>query len=178
MKDPYVVCPAYETDKFILRLITEEDAEGLLQCYSDKKAQRFFNADKCSGDFCMDKIEDMVRCISAWLDAYTQQEFIRFSIIDKSRSSAIGTIEMFGYVGKYKVKTGILRVDVSSGYENEEDLSEIFSVCCEYFFDLFEVDMIATKAVPEAVERRNALEKANFCEGEMPEREHYFLRSK
>ncbi len=177
MNDPYVVCPAYETEQFILRLIAEADAEGLLPCYSDKKAQKFFNADKCSGDFCMDKLEDMVLCIRAWLDAYAQQDFIRFSIIDKSLSRAIGTIEMFGYIGKYKVKTGILRVDVSSGYENEEDLREIFDVCSEHFFDLFEVDVIATKAIPEAVERRNALQRVDFCEGEMPEREHYFLRS-
>jgi hypothetical protein len=85
---------------------------------------------------------------------------------------------MFGYVGKYKNKTGILRVDVSSEYENVEYLSEIFSVCNENFFDLFEVDIIATKAIPQAVERRKTLVNLDFCEGKVYEGEHYYLRSK
>nr|WP_312292168.1 hypothetical protein [Clostridium chromiireducens] len=85
---------------------------------------------------------------------------------------------MFGYVGKYKIKTGILRVDVSSEYENVDYLNEIFNVCDENFFDLFEVDIIATKAIPQAVERRNTLIKNDFCEGKVSEGEHYYLRSK
>lgn len=91
----------------------------------------------------------MVQCIKAWLYAYSQHEFIRFAIIDKSLSQAIGTVEMFGYVGKYKNKTGILRVDVSSEYETIDYLSELFNVCNAHFFDLFEVDLIATKAIPK-----------------------------
>lgn len=178
MKNPYEICPTFETESFILRLVSEEDSEGLLKCYSDSKAQKFFNSDRCTGDFCIYKIEDMLQCIKAWLCAYSQQEFIRFAIIDKSISKAIGTVEMFGYVGKYKIKTGILRVDVSSEYENTDYLNEIFSVCNENFFDLFEVDVIATKAIPQAVERRNTLLKIDFCEGNVYEGEHYYLRSK
>ena len=178
MKNPYEICPTFETDSFILSLVSEEDAEGLLKCYSDPKAQKIFNSDKCSGDFCMYKIEDMSACIRAWLFAYAQQEFIRFAIIDKSLSKAIGTVEMFGYVGKYKVKTAILRVDVCSEYENADSLFEIFSVCSENFFDLFEVDVIATKAIPQAVERINSLQRIGFCEGQVYEGEHYYLRSK
>ncbi|MFW2487766.1 GNAT family N-acetyltransferase [Clostridium chromiireducens] len=178
MKDPYEICPNFETESFILRLVSEEDSEGLLRCYSDSKAQKNFNSDRCTGDFCIYAIEDMLQCIKAWLYAYSQQEFIRFAIIDKSLSKAIGTVEMFGYVGKYKIKTGILRVDVSSEYENIDYLNEIFNVCDENFFDLFEVDMIATKAIPQAVERRNTLIKNDFCEGKVSEGEHYYLRSK
>jgi RimJ/RimL family protein N-acetyltransferase len=178
MKNPYEICPTFETKSFVLRLVSEEDSEGLLKCYSDNKAQKIFNSDRCTGDFCIHKIEDMLQCIKAWLYAYSQQEFIRFAIIDKSLSKAIGTVEMFGYVGKYKNKTGILRVDVSSEYENVDYLSEIFSVCNEYFFDLFEVDIIATKAIPQAVERRNTLLKIDFCEGKVYEGEHYYLSSK
>ena len=178
MKNPYEVCPIFETESFILRLVSEEDSEDLLKCYSDDKAQRFFNSDKCTGDFCIYTIEDMRQCTKAWLYAYSQQEFIRFAIIDKLLSRVIGTVEMFGYAGKYKVKTGILRVDVSSEYETADYLNEIFSVCDNNFFDLFGVDMIATKAIPQAVERRKALLKNYYSEGNVNEGEHYFLRSK
>jgi hypothetical protein len=178
MQDPYKICPTFETETFILRLVSEEDSEELLKCYSDNKAQKIFNSDRCTGDFCIYTIEDMLQCIRAWLYAYSQQEFIRFAIIDKSLSKAIGTVEMFGYVGKCKTKTGILRVDVSSEYEIENNLNEIFSVCNENFFDLFEVDIIATKAIPQAVERRQTLLKMDFSEGKVYEGEHYYLRSK
>jgi hypothetical protein len=178
MKNPYEICPTLETENFILRLVLEEDSDGLLKCYSDNKAQKFFNADKCSGDFCIYKMEDMLNCIRAWRYAYSQQNFIRFAVIDKSLFTAIGTVEMFGYVGKCKTKTGILRVDVSSEYENIRSLNEIFSVCNENFFDLFEVDTIATKAIPQATERRTALLKNSFCEGKSYEGEYYFIHSK
>jgi hypothetical protein len=176
--NPYKTCPIYETDNFTIRLVSEDDSEDLLKCYSDRKAQKYFNSDKCTGDFCMYAIEDMINCIKAWLYAYSQQEFIRFSIIDKSHSTAIGTIEMFGSVGKYDNTAGILRVDVSSEYETVPRLSEIFCVCNDNFFDLFEVDIIATKAIPQAFERRNALLNNEFCEGKADEGEHYFIKSK
>jgi len=178
MKNPYEICPTFETDSFILRLVSEYDSEDLLKCYSDSKAQKIFNTDKCSGDFCIYKIEDMLNCIKAWLYAYSQEEFIRFAIIDRSLSKAVGTVEMFGYVGKYKTKTGILRVDVSFEYEKKHYLNEIFSISNENFFDLFEVDIIATKAIPQAVERRNALLENEFFEGNVYEGEYYFTHSK
>lgn len=177
MKSPYEMCPTFETESFILRLIAEEDAEGLLACYSDSKAQQFFNTDNCSGDFCMYKIEDMLNCIKAWLYAYAQQEFVRFAIVDKLSGKTIGTAEMFGYVGAYKTRTGILRVDVVSGYEKTRYLNEILHIANENFFDVFEVDTIATKASPQAVERRNSLAQAGFCEDKAFERPYYFTRS-
>lgn len=178
LNNPYDKCPVFESKSFRLRLVSEEDAESLLTCYSDAKAQMIFNSDRCTGDFCMYTREDMLQCVKAWLYAYAQGEFIRWAICDLRLEKAIGTVEMFGYVGKYKNKTGILRVDISSGYEDTDHLVEIFTLCGENFFDLFEVDTIATKAVPLANERRNALRIAGFTEGNVNEGEHYFLRSK
>ena len=176
MQNPYETSPSFETDKFILRLVSEEDSEDLLKCYSDSEAQNVFNADRCTGNFCIYKIEDMLLCIKAWLDAYSQQEFIRFAIIDKVTSKAIGTVEMFGHVGKHKNKTGILRLDVTSEYEKQNHLKELFGICTNNFFDLFDVDAIATKAIPLATERRNTLLKMNFRECKKDEGDHYFLR--
>ncbi len=178
MTSPYELCPTFETESFTLRLVSEEDAEALLSCYSDTEAQKIFNSDRCSGDFCMDKIEDMRLCVKAWREAYSQRDYVRFAIIDTSLSRAIGTVEMFGYVGTYKIKTGILRVDVRSDYEKERYLSELFAVCAGNFFDLFEVDTIATKAIPDALERRNTLMKQGFSEGSVYEGTHYFLLSR
>lgn len=175
MTSPYVTSPTLETGDFVLRLVSESDAVDLLKCYSDKEAQKIFNSDKCTGDFCMYTIDDMLNCTKAWIHAYTQQEFIRFAIVHRSSSRVIGTVEMFGNIGKSRTKTGILRVDISSGYENAYCLKEIFGICKERFFSLFDVDTIATKAIPYAVERRKTLSELGFREGKGLEGDHYFI---
>lgn len=50
MRDVYEFCPEFENDKFLLRLISEEDTNDLLRVYSDVKAVPFFNGDNCNGD--------------------------------------------------------------------------------------------------------------------------------
>lgn len=172
--NPYLDCPIYETEHFILRLIAEGDAADLLICYSDKKARPIFNSDTCTGNFFMETMDDMRVCIKAWLDSYKREEFVRFSIIDKYSDHTIGTIEMFGKIGKYNTSRGILRLDIASKYEEKDFLNELFSLCLKEFFHLFAVDQIVTKAIPEAVNRVNILKDLGFVKYDFPEREHYW----
>lgn len=178
MNNPYQQCPKYDRTHFIVRLVEENDAVGLLECYSDVKAQPIFNSDACTGDFCINRLEDMRNCINAWIGCYERQEFIRFSIIDKNTNVAVGTIEMFGMVGAYKVNRGILRVDILSKYENETYLSEIFGLCKTEFFDVFAVEQIVTKAIPMAECRIKSLLGLGFEPYDFPERENYYICTK
>ena len=172
MRNPYENCPVYETTHFLIRLIQPEDAEDLVKCYADSKSQELFNADNCTGDFCINTADGMTVCINAWLRAYEQEEYIRFTITDKSLSKAVGTIEMFGG------DTGVLRIDIASAYEEASWLEEIIDVCVNNFYDLFDVNNIATKAIPKAENRIKVFLKAGFCLVSFKEREHYYLRSK
>ncbi len=176
--NPYVQCPVIETEHFILRLVSIEDAAALLHCYSDLLARPFFNSDSCTGDFFFDTYDQMNACIKAWLDCYSKEEFVRFSIVDKGSNLAVGTIEMFGMIGKYKTTRGILRLDIASSYEKASILRELFSVCLHGFFDLFAVHQIVTKAIPEASERVDALKGLGFVPYDFPEREHYWVSSR
>jgi len=171
LENPYKKCPVYETEHFFIRLVQLEDAENLVECYSDSKSQEIFNADNCTGDFHIHTTENMKLCLSAWLDAYEQEAFIRFAIIDKAIDKAVGTIEMFGG------DTGILRLDIASPYEEKPYLKEIIDVCITNFYNVFSVKSIATKAIPKAQNRIEALCGAGFCLGDFDEREHYYLRS-
>jgi len=176
--NPYQQCPTYETEHFTLRLVNLEDAKDLLICYSDPQAQRFFNVDNFPTDCVYDTIDEMSRCIKFWLAEYADEMYVRFSLVDKKSQKAIGTVEMFGAVGKYKSDPGVLRIDIASPYENKSFLKEILNVCAEEFYELFKVRTIATKAIPEAAERVMALREMGFCEGDFNERVHYYLRSK
>ena len=177
MQDIYKNCPVFETQSFIIRQVKIDDANDLLSCYSDLKSQVLFNADGCTGDFCMYKIDDMKACINAWLNAYEQEEYIRFAIVDKLHDKAIGTIEMFGMVGKYKTDPGVLRIDLSSNYENLPMLKEIVDVCLFNFYVIFGVKNIVTKAIDTALPRIKALTETGFTKTVFKGRNHYYIRS-
>ena len=163
MLSPYVECPVYKTKHFKLRLVCPDDAKDLLECYSDPKAQRFFNADYCSSDFCYYTIDEMQDCIKMWIDSYKTKQFIRFTIVELQYEKAVGTIEIFGgkTINNY---TGVLRIDISSKYEIEAYISELLTVSNLHFHSLFSVNNIITKAIENAEERIKALKNCGFCE--------------
>jgi len=175
--NPYKQCPTYETQSFIIRLVKEEDAQDLLSCYSDPKAQALFNIDGFPHDCKFNSSEEMLKYIKFWLKEYAQEAYVRFSIIEKSTNKAIGTIEMFGMVGRYKTDPGILRVDIASVYENEVYLKEIFDICITNFHSLFEVKTITTKAPPIATTRIQVLHEAGFKPHIYNGKEHYYSHS-
>lgn len=159
---PYNNCPTIETANFIFRLVKRNDAEDLLKCYSDPKAQELFNYVNCRSDFRINTIDEMDKMIDYWLIEYSQQAYVRFSIVDKSTKRAIGTIEMFGKIGQYKVDCGILRIDVESGFENKATLLEVINMCVDNFYILFDLKEMATRIIPKALDRIEALAKNSF----------------
>lgn len=174
-EDPYVKCPSYETEHFAIRLIAEEDAEDLFACYGDPQACRLFNSDNCTPfEFRFERMHELVR---GWLDKdYAGGYYIRFSIIDKQTRKPVGTIET--YDRKYHASqrtTGILRIDIASAYEKEGLLSELLTVAGNLFFNVFHVENIVMKAIPDAVERIAALRRNGYQPMEYEGREHYHI---
>lgn len=149
--DPYDVCPTYESQGFVLRLVSVNDAKDLLACYSDSTAQQFFNDDNCNfGYENVDTLEKMQDNIKLWIDSYRNRNFTRFSIVHKLTNKPVGTIEIFS--GKH----GVLRIDIMPEYEHENYLSEIITLA-DYFFNDFQCERIVSKAIPVASERIKAL---------------------
>lgn len=175
---PYKRCPILETEHFILRLVQLEDAEDLLKCYSDPNAQQLFNADRCLNDFCYQTLEEMQNCIAFWLKEYEQEAYVRFAIVDKSRGKAVGTIEMFGMIGQYKVPQGVLRLDICFEYECVSLIKELLMLCSTDFFMLFGVVQIVTKADTIASCRIQVLKELGFSSCEFPERTHSWCLDK
>lgn len=95
----------------------------------------------------------MSETLKYWIKFYNQKYFIRFSIVDKKTSTAVGTIEGFGG------DIGVLRLDICSDYEKEEYLSELLQYPKDNFKEFFGNKKLVTKAISEACERRNALTK-------------------
>ena len=169
--DVYENCPILETDCFLIRRIEEQDAEDLLEVYSDLNALPFFNSDNCHGsNFYITKLLDMKNTIKYWLLEYFETKgFVRFSILNKSSGVCIGTIEMFHRIATDTYNhCGVLRLDLSSDYEKERYIKEIVSLVLYPFFEWLSCEKIITKAANYAVERINAIKSCGFLLSEEP----------
>lgn len=157
--DIYKNCPEYETENFHLRLVKPEDAEALLECYSDRKAVSKANADNCTSNFYYTSIEQMEECIRFWLAEYQKGYYVRFAIIPKEENHAVGTMEIFGG------EAGVLRLDIASRYEREGYIEELLRLVVLHLIRDFKAESLKIKAgnIPERVP---LLEKYGFMPSE------------
>lgn len=159
----YENCPEMESKRFWLRLVTEQDWEDLLKVYSDEMAVPLFNSDNCNGDdFHYATSERMIQGLKFWIWSYENGWFVRWSIVDKSLNSVIGTVELCG------TDRGILRVDLRSDYENEAVISEILSLTVPSSFEWLGCDSLITKAKPIARARIKVLTEMGFAPMDEP----------
>jgi [ribosomal protein S5]-alanine N-acetyltransferase len=164
MMNVYQECPKFEDQKYLLRFVTNEDCADLLKVYSDRIAVPFFNSDNCGGDdFYYTTLERMKRAIDYWHSEYDRNGFVRWTIIDKTKKLAVGTIELFNRSEKdYFTNCGLLRLDLRSDYETTQEIGSILALIVPRTYDLFECDKVATKAKKTALQRIDALTKAGF----------------
>lgn len=168
MTDPYVTCPVFQNENYLLRLVESADAPDLLKVYSDETAVPLFNSDNCHGDdFHYTTLARMQSAVDFWMESYREKWFIRWVIVDKKTQKAVGTIELFHREAEdYFTDCGLLRLDLRSDYENTTAIHEILSLIVPPAYDLFHCHMIATKAVPSAAQRREALARLGFSASE------------
>ena len=155
----------FESENYLLRGITMEDAEDLLKVYSDEKAVPYFNGDNCHGDdFHYTTLEQMKEAIGFWLFSYANGYFVRWAIVCKKTNEAIGTIELFtreDTVEEYD-NCGLLRLDLRSDFEKADVITEIFALIIGFVFDLFG-DKVVTKVWSNAKERLDAIKHLGFA---------------
>lgn len=168
MTDVYKQCPVFEDDKYLLRFVDENDADDLLEVYSNKMALPFFNSDNCDGDnFYYPNQEKMKSAVDFWLRSYETKWFVRWSIIDKAISKVIGTIEMFHRKANDDFNdVGVMRLDLRSDYERSDVLQELFSLFIPSAYELFDCTEIITKIPIYAIERMDAAQKYGFTKSE------------
>lgn len=166
MENVYTICPTFDGGRFLIRLVTQEDAADLLEVYSDAEAAPFFNSDNCNGDdFVYKTIERMEQAVNFWIFSYNNGYFVRWAIVDKLTGKAVGTIEAFKReADDHFDRCALVRLDLHSKYEREEIIKEILTPLVSVACDLFGCDFVATKAVSLASERRSALAGLGFRE--------------
>ena len=56
----------------------------------------------------------------------------------------------------------MLRIDLQSEYEKKQYIDEILQIANQDFYKAFEVELILTKAIPEAIERIASLKSRGY----------------
>ena len=162
----YEVCPEVRNDRFLLRLVGEQDCEDLLKVYSDLSAVPLFNSDNCNGDdFYYATPERMREAVAFWMLAYENGWFVRLSIVDVAAGCAVGTVEL---CRRESGDTGILRLDLRSDYEKEAVILELLSLVAEPAYDFIGCSLLITKAKPIAAARIRALTAFEFSPADTP----------
>ena len=164
MIDVYESCPSFENDKYLLRLSNTDDAKDLVSVYGDKNALPFFNSDNCHGDnFYYPDEQSMKTAIEFWLRSYKDRWFVRWTIIDKTTGTAIGSVELFHRVADDDLNhVGVLRLDLGSLYELAEIIYDILNLVISPAYELFDCSEIITKVPLYAIERIEAVSKMGF----------------
>ncbi|MCL2494272.1 MAG: hypothetical protein FWE98_01275 [Oscillospiraceae bacterium] len=149
--NPFEKCPTYESERYQLRLVAEEDGPALLPCYANESASVRASSEHCTYGYGARTLEEIQGFISSWLQAYRNREFVRFSILERASIRAIGTIEMFSMTKKL----GVLRIDLPASHETGDTVSELLHIA-DSFFEDFACGMIITKFFPAAEEALRA----------------------
>ena len=178
--NPFDECPVYETEHFIFKRVSEEDAEDLFICYSDPITLKHMNNDNCNGEWHPTSADELK---NAWQKDYERRTFIRWSIKYKNTDKVIGTIEIAPLPwGKWffgsETPIGILRLDLLSSFEKQEVFSEIINMMATELANDFEVHKIIMKAPPNEPERVNALISNHFYSDTKKEfkYDNYYIR--
>lgn len=122
----------------------------------------------CDGDnFYYTTKERMTEAIGFWNMSYKNGWFVRLSIVDKTVSTVIGTVELCLRMTEDEFNNmDILRVDVRSDYEQENELYGIFSLITPELEKMLGCKGVLTKAPIYAVERMKAIQKVGFTKSE------------
>lgn len=160
---PYGICPTYESEHFLLRLVSMKDAEALLACYAQPTGSVIANSFNCTYGYGSQTMEKMRNCICQWLESYQNRSFVRWSVVDKGTHMAIGTLELFHRQAADDFNDyGFLRLDLSREYEYTIIIRGILSLLLPNAFALFDCVSIATRVAPAAKERMVALRELGF----------------
>ncbi|ARF13986.1 GNAT family N-acetyltransferase [Sporosarcina ureae] len=146
--------PTLETDRLILRELTNEDAEGIFSCFSNEDVTRFY------GQETFKSVVEAEKIIDIFSKNYREKRGIRWGIERKETKGIIGTIGFNAWLPKHK------RAEI--GYEIHPQqwrkgyTSEAVSRVISYGFDVMGLTRIGAVVFIENEASNKLLGKVGF----------------
>ncbi|PIC84673.1 GNAT family N-acetyltransferase [Sporosarcina sp. P1] len=146
--------PTLETDRLILRELTNEDAEGIFACFSNEDVTRFY------GQETLKSIEEAEKFVDIFSKNYSEKIGMRWGIERKETKGIIGTIGFNAWLPKHKraeIGYEIHPQQWRKGYTSEA-VSEVLS----YGFDIMGLTRIGAVVFIENEASNKLLGKVGF----------------
>lgn len=146
--------PIIETERLILRELTEEDAEGIFACFSNEEVTRYY------GQETFENIEQARHLVVLFAMNYKDKRGIRWGIERKGTTGIIGTIGFNAWVPRHK------RAEI--GYEihplhwRKGYASEVVSAIVSYGFENLDLTRIGAVVFTENEASNELLIKIGF----------------
>ncbi|MGR6543811.1 bis(5'-nucleosyl)-tetraphosphatase (symmetrical) YqeK [Paenibacillus tundrae] len=146
--------PELETERFILRQITHDDAKDIFQTFSLDEVTKYYDVESFTN------IEQAEQLIQTWHQRFENKQAIRWGIALKSDNRVVGTCGFHGWVkNHHKAAIGY---ELTPQFWRQGVMTEVLGKIMEYGFDTLELNRIEAFVEPENVGSRRVLEKVGF----------------
>lgn len=108
--------PVLETERLILRELIEDDAQGILNCFSNEDVLRYYGQNPLTN---IEQVKNIVRNFS---NSYKEKQGIKWGIEIKGTEGIIGTIGFHGWSSEHKraeIAYAILPAQWGNGFATE-----------------------------------------------------------
>ncbi|WP_134683055.1 GNAT family N-acetyltransferase [Brevibacillus migulae] len=149
--------PILETNRLVLREMTEQDASDLYAYYSDREVSKHLDW------FGPESEEHAKKLIAYWREQYQEDTFMRFGIVRKGENKIIGTIPINPVRGPFRWKLPVvLGYDLSRDYWNQGIMTEALEAVIAYIFETLGNHRITAEVIPDNAASLKVLEKLGF----------------
>lgn len=144
-----------QSERLLLREITEQDVEDVFEIYSNKEVMLYF-ADR----FPFEKISEAETMIREYKEALSKNWGMRWGIVLKETGKLIGTCG-FHAISEYDKRIEI-GYDLNRDYWQKGIMTEALSLIIDYAFRNTDVNRIEAMVEPPNTGSRALLEKLGF----------------
>lgn len=161
--------PILETDRFVLRRITLEDANEIFDYFSKDEVTKYYNSDSFTD------IQQAVQLIEKWDERFKGEQSIRWGIARREDNILIGSCGYHNWVHKYfKAEIGY---ELSPLFWRQGVMTEVFKPILTYGFEQMKLHRIEALYDPANTASKKSLMKAGFkVEGLL--RESYYEKGR
>ncbi|WP_404331807.1 GNAT family N-acetyltransferase [Mesobacillus maritimus] len=145
--------PKLETDRTILRVLTQNDAKEVLKHFSDPVVTRFMDIEPCKD---LNEAEEIIQY-------HVDDLGYRWGIVEKVHGGFIGTIG-FHYLRQTDEKKIIAEIgfDLSKGYWGKGYMTEVIKAVILFGFTRMGLDVIDATVEPNNEKSIKIMEKFGF----------------
>lgn len=147
--------PIIETEKYLLRKLTEEDATDIFAYFSDDEVTKYYDCDSFKS------MEDALNFIASKEKTFLEGKGIRWGITNKN-----DTAKIIGTIGYHKWNKDFYKAeigyDLSKDYWGQGVMSDVIPSVIEFGFNHMSLNRIEAQLHPDNIGSKRVLEKAGF----------------